>query len=71
MTLDRAFTDETELRQFLEELLGASISHLVVKRVDLVNDTTVIDVRFRLPRSNDTSSHEPRPSAPVTIAAAR
>jgi hypothetical protein len=49
MTLDRAFTDEASLRQFLEELLGAAISHLVVKRVDLVNDTTVVDVRFRLP----------------------
>ena len=35
MTLDRAFTDETALRHFLEGLLGASISHLVVKRVDL------------------------------------
>lgn len=49
MTLDRAFTDERLLRQFLQGLLGADISHLVVKRVDLVNDTTVVDVRFRLP----------------------
>ena len=50
MTLDRAFTHEVALRHFLEDLLGASISHLVVKRVDLVNDTTVVDVRFRLPK---------------------
>ena len=71
MTLDRAFTDETALRQFLEELLGASISHLVVKRVDLVNDTTAVDVRFRLPRPGDASIHEPRPSAPATIGEAR
>lgn len=53
MTLDRAFTDETALRGFLEDLLAASISHLVVKRVDLVNDTTVVDVRFRLPKPGD------------------
>lgn len=71
MTLDRAFTDETALRQFLEELLGASISHLVVKRVDLVNDTTVIDVRFRLPKPDGASIHEPRPSASATIGEAR
>lgn len=50
MTLDRAFTDDVVLRSFLEDLLGATISHLVVKRVDLVNDTTVVDVRFRVPR---------------------
>ncbi len=53
MTLDRAFTDEVALRRFLEELLGATISHLVVKRVDLVNDTTVVDVRFRLPKTEE------------------
>jgi hypothetical protein len=53
MTLDRAFTDEAALRHFLEDLLNASISHLVVKRVDLVNDTTVVDVRFRLPKPDD------------------
>jgi hypothetical protein len=65
MTLDRAFTDETLLRQSLEELLGASISHLVVRRVDLVNDTTVVDVRFRLPRHDDTPfpGDEPSPYA--------
>lgn len=54
MTLDRAFTDESSLRSFLEDLLGASISHLVVKRVDLVNDMTVVDVRFRLPEASGT-----------------
>lgn len=53
MTLDRAFTDESTLRGFLEEILGATISHLVVKRVDLVNDTTVVDVRFRLPAPDE------------------
>jgi hypothetical protein len=50
MTLDRAFTDEVALTAFLEETLRAPVSHLVVKRVDLVNDTTIVDVRFRLPK---------------------
>jgi len=48
MTLDRAFTDEAQLTRFLEQLLGADVRHLLVKRVDLVTDTTVVDVRYRL-----------------------
>ena len=31
------------------ELLGADITRLKVKKVDLVSDTTLVDVRFRLP----------------------
>lgn len=67
MTLDRAFTSEVALRAFLEELLGAVISHLVVKRVDLVNDTTVVDVRFRLPIDGP-SDHATMPE-PVVMTA--
>lgn len=50
MTLDCAFTNERELMAFLESTLEATVSHVLVKRVDLVSDTTVVDVRFRLPR---------------------
>ncbi len=46
--LDAAFTDEVELRNRLESLLGASVLRLKVKKVDLVNDTTSVDVRFRI-----------------------
>ena len=48
LTLDSAFTDERVLTSYLEELLGATILRLKVKRVDLVNDTTAVDVRYRL-----------------------
>jgi hypothetical protein len=48
LTLDRAFTDERALTVFLERLLGARVQHLQVLRTDLVNDTTVADVRYRL-----------------------
>jgi hypothetical protein len=48
MTLDRAFTDERELIAYLETLLGAEVRHLEVRRVDMVNDLTVVDVRYRL-----------------------
>ncbi len=49
MTLDRAYTDEIALVQRLEQLLGARVHRVAVRRVDLVNDTTLVDVRFELP----------------------
>lgn len=51
MVLDRAFIDETALRDHLESLLGARVHTASVRRVDLVNDTTVVEVRYELPRA--------------------
>ena len=45
--LDRAFTDETALTAHLEGLLGARVHQVTVQRVDLVNDTTLVDVRYQ------------------------
>jgi hypothetical protein len=53
LTLDRAITDERELIAHVEEILHAQVRHLEVKRVDLVNDLTVVDVRYRLPAPPD------------------
>ena len=50
VTLDRAISDEAELAGRLGELLNAKVLNLDVQRLDLVNDTTVVDVRFRVPR---------------------
>ena len=47
--LDRAVTDEGELRGELEGRLGASVTSLTVQELDLVNDTTLVDVRWRTP----------------------
>ena len=47
--LDRAIADEAVLTAHLEELLGARVRTLEVYRLDLVNDTTLVDVRYRLP----------------------
>lgn len=52
ITLDRAFTNEAQLRAHLEQRLDADLHTLHVRRIDFVNDTTVADVRYR-----------PRPSA--------
>jgi hypothetical protein len=47
--LDRAYPDRFQLQAALENLLGAEIRHLVVERLDLVADTTIVDVRFKSP----------------------
>lgn len=46
MRLDHAFTNEDELARHVEKLLGATVTNLRVISVDLVNDTTTIDVRW-------------------------
>ncbi|MGH1492541.1 MAG: DUF4956 domain-containing protein [Acidimicrobiales bacterium] len=51
VTLDAAYTDETALQARLENMFCAKVTRLRVKKVDLVNDSTVVDVRFRLPAS--------------------
>jgi hypothetical protein len=48
MTLDSAFTDERLLVARLEELLGARVHRTRVRRVDLVEATTTVEVRYEL-----------------------
>jgi hypothetical protein len=50
MVIDVAHRDESALSGHLEALLSAEILDVSVQRVDLVNDTTVVDVRYRVPR---------------------
>ena len=59
MTLDRAFTNETALIAHLEAELNAAIHHVTVRKVDLVHDTTTVEVRYeiRRPQALD-GSHE-------------
>jgi hypothetical protein len=53
VTLDAAYTDEAQLKRRLEDLLNATVTHLVVNEVDLVRDMTEVDVRFRLRPAGD------------------
>ena len=46
--LDRAYVDEREAAIRLEELLGGSVRRITIRDVDLVNDTTRVDVRFQV-----------------------
>lgn len=49
MTLERAYTDEVALRGHLEQLLGGRVHRMKVRKVDLVNDTTNVEVRYQVP----------------------
>lgn len=54
ITLDRAVADEAELVQRLEAVLGGTVRRFEVRKLDLVQDTTVVDVRYRLAPTGDT-----------------
>lgn len=45
--VDRAFTDLPGLVSHLEALLSARVDDVSVRRTDLVNDTTLVRVRYR------------------------
>jgi len=48
VTLDAVLTDERRLVARLEQLLGADVRKVLVKETDLVRDSMVVDVRYRL-----------------------
>ena len=52
VTLDSAYPDERAAVAHLETLLGAEVTRLRIKRLDLVHDITVVDVCFKLPQDS-------------------
>ncbi|WP_202616220.1 DUF4956 domain-containing protein [Actinomyces sp. 432] len=68
--LDRAITDEDTLIAHLEQLLDAQVRTVEVQRLDLVNDTTLVDVRFRIPKSGRSRVAAGAPGRPATSAPA-
>ena len=48
MSIDTAITDHDALVEHLGLVLGAEIRGATVKHIDLVNDTTLVDVRYRV-----------------------
>jgi ABC-type transport system involved in cytochrome c biogenesis permease subunit len=66
MNVDAAFTDHAALVAHLEGLLGARVHSASVQRLDLVLETTLVDVRYEVPaqRSADlTAGHAVTPVA--------
>lgn len=48
VTLDTAIADEQELVPHLENLLRARVHNIDVRKLDLVRDTTTVEVRYQL-----------------------
>lgn len=60
--LDRAEADETVLRALVGQRVGGEVTSLTVQELDLVNDTTTVDVRYRIsdrPRATATAPVSP------------
>jgi len=64
VVLDSAVTDEVELVARLEQLLGAKVHSARPQRIDLINDSTVVDVRYA--RSSRAPAREPLRTAGAT-----
>ena len=56
LILDTAITDDRDLVPYLEQQLGAKVHRVRVKKVDFVNETTSVEVRFELPREESATS---------------
>jgi hypothetical protein len=65
MTLDRAFVNEGQLIAFLSELLQADIRQVAVHQIDLVNDTTRVEVRYELPEVETSQSQQVVEARPI------
>ena len=63
--VDRAVANETELKRQLEQRLGVTVTGVTVQQLDFVNDSTLVDVRYR-PLANRKTSAAGRSKAPVT-----
>lgn len=61
LTLDRAYSNDLELRAHVERFVGPLIDEIVVRNVDLVDDKTSVDVRYRIDRSDLADGEAPRP----------
>lgn len=54
LVLDSAITDHVALVAHLERLLDARVHVVTVQRLDMVNETTVVDVRYALTQRGPT-----------------
>ncbi|WP_395639018.1 DUF4956 domain-containing protein [Pseudolysinimonas sp.] len=50
IVMDTAYPDEVQLRGALERMLGGRVHRVNVVELDLVNDTTTVDVKFEVGR---------------------
>jgi len=48
VVLDTAYTNEVDLRLALERMLGGRVHRVTVQHLDLVNDSTTVEVRYQV-----------------------
>ncbi|MDZ8170670.1 DUF4956 domain-containing protein [Microbacterium xanthum] len=68
LILDRAYPDEEDARTAVEETLGTTVQRVTVRNLDLVSDTTTVNVRYTLPRRSARRRTTRGPSGPATAA---
>ncbi len=71
LVLDSAYLDETALRAHLADRLNAEIHGVSVTKLDLVNDTTWVEVRYAVRPSAPTAHQAPREPAGHELERAR
>lgn len=71
VVLDRAVSDSAMLTARLENQLGARVLGVQVVKLDLVNDTTTVDVRFRRDRSQTSAEASEASEAARVLESAR
>jgi len=49
--LDQAHPDDAVLHETLERMLGAKVHRVTVRELDLVDDSTLVEVRYELPKA--------------------
>jgi hypothetical protein len=69
MNLDVAFPNEAAARDAVAALVGGRVLHLIIKHVDLVNDSTLVEVRYVTGRSAGTVPGPRLSAATVALAA--
>jgi hypothetical protein len=65
LVLDSAITDEMTLLAKLEQVLGARVHKVAVERIDLVSETTVVEVRYSHRARSVAGAREAVPAAGV------
>lgn len=60
LRLDRAIADEDELRIAVALLVGGEVTGVDVRQLDLVNDTTLVDVRYKQAPGRRPETRSPR-----------
>ena len=69
MVLDQAFDREPAVIAHLEQRLGATIHGVTIQKVDHVNDSTWVEVRYQLPKPGYAVPSAPAATAPTEVLA--